>query len=167
MIYVGSFSKTLLPTLRIGFIVAPPSVRNAMLGAKFVMDWHSSLPMQAALAGFIEEGGFARHLRKMRGVYEKRHDLIENTLRRDFAGILQVLPSSAGLHVGVLARSPDAQDLRDVLARAAVLGLSVQSMASFTTDVPVRPGFMLGFGCIATGRIEEGLRRLRQAFDAA
>ena len=55
VIYVGSFSKTLLPSLRLGFIVAPPSLRDAMYKAKFVTDWHSSLPMQAALARFIDE----------------------------------------------------------------------------------------------------------------
>ncbi len=166
VIYVGSFSKTLLPTLRIGFIVAPPSVRHAMQGAKFLMDWHSALPLQAALASFIEEGGFARHLRKMRGVYEKRHELIVNTLQRDFADVVDVVPSSVGLPVTALSRGLTTENVRHVLSRAADMSLAVQSLAPYTFDVAVRPGFMLGFGLIATDRIEEGLRRLRRAFDA-
>jgi len=166
VIYVGSFSKTLLPTMRIGFIVSPPSVRHAMQGAKFLMDWHSALPLQAALASFIEEGGFARHLRRMRGVYEKRYDLIVSTLQRDFADIADVVQSGVGLHVSAFAKGLDAEDVRLALRRAAGLGLAVQSLETYTHDVALRPGFMLGFGCIATEDIEEGLRRLRRAFDA-
>ena len=62
--YIGSFSKTLLPTLRLGFIVAPPSLRDAVHKAKFVKDWHTSTTIQAVLAHFIDGGGFARHIRR-------------------------------------------------------------------------------------------------------
>ena len=65
VIYVGSFSKTLLPTLRLGFIVAPPSLRDAVRKAKFVADWHTATTTQSALAAFIDSGGFARHIRKI------------------------------------------------------------------------------------------------------
>ena len=70
VIYIGSFSKTMLPTLRLGFVIAPPSLRRAVRTAKFVTDWHTTLPAQAALARFIDEGYLARHVRKMRQVYQ-------------------------------------------------------------------------------------------------
>ena len=76
VIYVGSFSKTLLATLRLGFLVAPASLVAAVRSAKFLADWHTPLPLQAALAEFIDQGLFARHLRKMRGVYQQRHQQI-------------------------------------------------------------------------------------------
>jgi GntR family transcriptional regulator / MocR family aminotransferase len=101
----------------------------------------------------------------MRGVYEKRHELIVNTLQRDFADIVDVVPSSVGLHVTALTKGLSTEDVRLVLGRAGGMGLAVQSLATYTFDVAVRPGFMLGFGLIATDRIEEGLRRLRRAFD--
>ena len=62
VIYVGTFSKVMLPTLRLAFIVAPPSIRHAVRSAKFVSDWHTALPTQAALAAFIEEGTLVRHV---------------------------------------------------------------------------------------------------------
>ena len=65
VLYVGSFSKSLLPTLRLGFVVTPPSLRDAVHAAKYVTDWHTSVPVQATLARFIDDGGFARHIRKM------------------------------------------------------------------------------------------------------
>ena len=73
VIYVGSFSKTMFPTLRLGFVVTPPSLREAVLKAKYVSDWHSPMLLQAALARFIDDGAFARHIRKMGNVYRVRH----------------------------------------------------------------------------------------------
>jgi hypothetical protein len=71
VIYLGPFSKSLLPTLRLGFLVTPPSLRRALRAAKFLSDWHTSLPPQAALARFIDQGQLARHVHKMRNVYRR------------------------------------------------------------------------------------------------
>jgi GntR family transcriptional regulator/MocR family aminotransferase len=157
VLYVGSFSKTLLPTLRLGFIVAPPSLLRALHAAKYVTDWHTSLPVQAALAAFIDEGGFARHLRKMRGVYRARHELITSILHGEFKGVLEAIPAAAGLHVTALACGEDRPAIADVRGRAIARGVSFQELSS-------QPGIMLGFGAIASDRIEEGLHRLRQSF---
>ena len=73
VLYVGSFSKVLLPTLRLGFVVAPPPLHDALRKAKYVTDWHTPVPVQAAAARFIEHGHLARHIRRMRGVYTARH----------------------------------------------------------------------------------------------
>src|SRR5438093_1443282 len=80
VIYVGSFSKTMLPTLRLGFILTPASLRDAMHRAKFVCDWHTSQLAQATLARFIDDGWFARHIRKMSNLYRARRDVIADTL---------------------------------------------------------------------------------------
>jgi GntR family transcriptional regulator/MocR family aminotransferase len=165
VIYVGSFSKTLLPTLRLGFIVAPPSLRDAMQRAKYVTDWHTSLPLQAALARFIETGDFARHLRKMRAIYEKRHDLIRSLLARDFSEQLEAIPAAAGLHLTTLARSGFADQLPAVLRRASGRGVEVHELSRIALSDVAGPGVMLGYGAIATDRIEEGLALLRQSFD--
>jgi GntR family transcriptional regulator/MocR family aminotransferase len=168
VIYVGSFSKTMLPTLRLGFVVTPPSLRDAVGVAKFVTDWHTSLPLQAALAHFIESGDFARHLRRMRGTYQARHDLIADLLASDFADRLVPMPSVAGLHLAALCDTLSADRLRGVVRRASDDGVEVQELSRFAVDgVKTPAGLVLGYGAIALDRIEEGLRLLRTQFDVA
>src|SRR5689334_1695897 len=99
VIYIGSFSKTLLPTLRLGFVATPPSLTAAVHKAKYLADWHTSMVLQVALAQFIEQGAFARHIRKVRRVYTARHETITRILYKDFHDHLEVVPAVAGLHV--------------------------------------------------------------------
>jgi GntR family transcriptional regulator/MocR family aminotransferase len=165
VVYVGSFSKTMLPTLRLGFIVTPPSLRTAVHKAKFVTDWHTSMLVQAALARFIDDGGFARHLRRMSAVYRVRHEMITKALTTEFAEHLELIPSSAGLHVAALARSASADRLEDVARQASEVGVEVQQLARFAVGARGRAGLVLGYGAIRTVQIEEGLRRLRECFD--
>jgi GntR family transcriptional regulator/MocR family aminotransferase len=167
VIYVGSFSKTMLPTLRLGFVVTPPSLRETVGIAKFVTDWHTSLPLQAALAHFIESGDFARHLRRMRSRYQARHDRIADLLGRDFGDHLEPMRSVAGLHLAALCRTLSADRLRDVVRRAADKGVEVQELSRFAVDGVKTPnGLVLGYGAISTDRIEEGLRLLRREFES-
>ena len=165
VIYVGSFSKTMLPTLRLGFIVSPPSLRKALCKAKFVADWHCATTTQAVLAQFIESGGFARHIRKVREVYRTRHQAIAKALARDFADHLEVVPSTAGLHIAAIAHGTAGTRMRAVARRAADSDVAVQELSSFGVDSPARPGLVLGYGAIPAVRIPEGLRRLRACFD--
>jgi GntR family transcriptional regulator/MocR family aminotransferase len=164
VVYVGSFSKTLLPTLRLGFVLTPPSLRGAVQAAKYVADWHTPLPAQAALADFVDGGAFARHLRKAGLVYRARHQLLTRVLARDFADHLELVPSVAGLHVSALARTASVERVEAVARRAAEAGVEVQRLASFALEAPARPGLVLGYGAIPGARIEEGLRRLRDCF---
>jgi GntR family transcriptional regulator/MocR family aminotransferase len=164
VIYIGSFSKTLLPTLRLGFAVVPPSVRDAVHRAKYVADWHTSLPMQAALASFIEDGGFARHLRRLNATYRARHDLLIDVLMRDFADLLEVIPSAAGLHVAALARTASAEQVGGIVRRASEAGVAVQELALFAFERSAQPGLVLGYGAIPARCIEAGLGRLRSCF---
>ncbi len=161
VIYV--FSKTMLPSLRLGFVVAPASLRGAVRAAKFVTDWHTALPTQAALARFIDQGLFARHVRKMRAIYHARHQQIVEVLTRQFAGHLEVVPSAAGLHLTATALTASTQELDAVLGRASAAG--VEALALSMHSIPARPGLVLGYGAIPTERIGEGLRRLRRCFD--
>lgn len=164
IIYVGSFSKTLLPTLRVGFLAAPAPLRAALVKARFVSDWHGALPIQGALARFIEDGEFARHLRRMRRVYAARRAAILETLSRTFEAELRVVPSTAGLHVAAVARHASVERMAEVARRAFERDVAVQELAWFANDVPSTAGLVLGYGAIAEDRIGEGLRRLRECF---
>jgi GntR family transcriptional regulator / MocR family aminotransferase len=166
VIYVGTFSKTMLPALRLGFLVLPPSLRSAAIKAKFVSDWHSSSLAQPALARFIADGSFARHILKAGKVYHQRHAMVTATLQRDFADYLELVPSNTGLHVAAFARSASVEKIDSIVRRAAELGVALQQLAHFAVDTRQRSGITIGYGAIATPRIAEGLRRLRKCFAA-
>lgn len=167
VLYVGSFSKTMLNTLRLGFVVAPPSLHRAIRAAKYVTDWHTSLPVQAALARFIDDGWYARHLRRMRGIYHERYEQIVRTLRHDFKGLLEVVDGPGGLHLSALASSHTAADLESVAGKALHAGVGVQPLSEFAADDTELAGLVFGFGAVPSDRIAEGLRRLRAAFATA
>ncbi|NMO17855.1 PLP-dependent aminotransferase family protein [Pyxidicoccus fallax] len=167
VIYVGSFSKVMLPALRLGFLVAPPSLQRELRLAKYVSDWHSQLPAQAALARFIDEGLLARHIRKMRREYEHRHERILERLTRHFGDWLQPLPSSAGLHLSAAFRTGGRRLEQDVVERARKAGVGVAPLSRYHAGTPARPGLVLGYGSLPVARIDEGLRRLRACVAAA
>jgi GntR family transcriptional regulator / MocR family aminotransferase len=165
VLYVGSFSKTMLATLRLGFVVVPEPLVEAVRAAKFVADWHTSLPTQAALAGFIDHGYLARHIRRMRRVYQERHQLIVGVLADRFTDRVKLIPSSTGLHVTAMVPGVTQAELTAVLERAWAAGVGVMALSRWDAGPPSQPGLVLGYGAIPTARIEEGLRRLRRCFD--
>jgi GntR family transcriptional regulator / MocR family aminotransferase len=167
VVYVGSFSKTLLPMLRLGFLVAPGSLQPALRNAKQLTDRHGEYPMQAALARFIDDGHLARHVRVATREYAARHSRIAATLAADFADWLRVVPSAAGLHLCARVAPGVAVDVDDVLRRAAASGVRAESLAAFCAESPAQEGLVIGYGAIRPDRIDAGLRHLRAAFRAA
>ena len=163
VLYVGSFSKVLLPTLRLGFLIHPASLRHALHAAKFLADWHTNLPIQAAMADFLEQGMFARHLRRVRRVYRQRHERIAAALAGPLSAHLNPVPSAAGLHLSAMVRGAPAGD---VLTRARAAGLGLASFPEIATAAPDPPAVVFGYGMIDAPRIGEGLARLRQCLDA-
>lgn len=166
VIYVGSFSKTMLPALRLGFLVAPTGLRHAFHAAKYVTDWRAPTTTQAALAQFIDQGHFVRHVRKMRDVYQTRHKRILHALDGTLGKHLTPIPSAAGLHIGVLATHASPAEITEVAERAQAASVAVQPLARRALDQPARSGFTLGYGAIPTTDIDEGLRRLQRSFEA-
>lgn len=134
VVYVGSFSKTLLPSLRLGFLVAPASLRPALVTARRLGDWHGDPVPQAALARLIDDGLLARHVRRTRAVYAARRDALLRSLPWD------VLPSAAGLHLTVLV-----EGAAEIAARAATRGIHVETLDRYCAAEPL-DGLALGFG---------------------
>jgi GntR family transcriptional regulator/MocR family aminotransferase len=146
-------------------VVTPPSLRAAVHKAKYVTDWHTPMLAQATLARFIEDGGFARHIRRVGGAYRVRHEMVMNALTHDFADHLEVIPSAAGLHVAAVARRASTDQIGAVVRRASEAGVEVHELSRYAVDGRARPGLVLGYGAIPTAHIEEGLRRLRCCFE--
>jgi GntR family transcriptional regulator/MocR family aminotransferase len=97
--YVGTFSKSLFPALRLGYVVTPPWARHALIAAKQDSDWHCAVLPQDTLASFIAEGHLARHVRKMRRIYGERREVMLEAVWRHLEGRLEVLQSEGGLHI--------------------------------------------------------------------
>jgi GntR family transcriptional regulator/MocR family aminotransferase len=162
VLYVGSLSKVLLPTLRLGFVITPPPLHEALQKAKHVADWHTSVPLQAAAAAFIEQGHLARHIRRLRGVCTARHLAVQEGLAGPLGAYLEPVPSAAGLHIAARLRAPADENADvEIVARAELRGVALQPLSMFRmagTTTP--PGLMFGYGGIDVAAIPEGLRRL-------
>jgi len=166
VIYIGSFSKSLQPALRLGFIVTPASLRDAVQKAKQVADWHSSTLAQAALALMIDEGEFARHIRRVRSVYQERHAMIRERLLSDFADAFTPVPSVAGLHIAATARHLLPGQIDALRRYAQQQGVEIHSLSEFAAEALPHSGIVLGYGAIATADIDDGLSELRQCLDS-
>jgi GntR family transcriptional regulator / MocR family aminotransferase len=164
VIYVGSFSKVLLPTLRIGFLIAPGSLQPALRAAKQLTDWQGELPTQAALARFIDQGLLARHIRKVSREYAKRYAQITDSLENHFTRWVRLIPAPSGLHLAAEARPGNPVDFAQVVHRAQERGLRTQPLSDFYVGTPDRHGLVIGYGAIPTSRIGEGMRRLAASF---
>ncbi len=164
VIYIGSFSKTILPTIRVGFVVTPPSLHAAVRRAKQLTDWHTAMPLQVALAEFIETGEFSRHVRKMHEAYRVRREIILEILTEQFGDYLEVVPSIAGLHITALARTASPEEISAIVRNASELDVAVQELSTFTLVQSGRAGLVVGYGAIPSTHIREGLRRLWSCF---
>jgi len=155
--YVGTFSKTLFPALRIGFVIAPPWARDALARAKTLGDWQCAIHTQETLASFMRDGHLRRHVRKMHRLYEARRDAILQAARP----ILAPYPSCAGLHV-TLELPAGVQDA-PVAAALAQRGIAVEALSRYRLDAAGAGALALGFGQADARQIGEAMAAIRQA----
>jgi GntR family transcriptional regulator/MocR family aminotransferase len=155
--YVGTFSKVLFPGLRLGYLVVPPQLREALLAAKWMTDRHSSTLEQCVMADFIAHGHFRRHLNRMQGLYAARRAALAAALRRWTHAWLTIVPSYAGLHLTALL--PTGFDVEELVRRAHEAGVGLYSTAPFYAGEP-KPGLIFGYAACQIPDIDEGVRRL-------
>jgi GntR family transcriptional regulator/MocR family aminotransferase len=160
VIYVGSFSKSLFPALRIGYLVAPLSLVQTFevaLGA-----FSSSVPtsLQGAVAEFMLEGHFATHIRRMRKLYAERHDTLIAAAQAHLSPWLEIQTASMGLHtIGYLKRGLNAADVAEAAARR---DLTVAPISRFCIEPYPREGLVLGYSGITPAKIKAGVEVLAE-----
>jgi len=158
VIYIGTFSKVLFPALRVGYLVVPPSLWQRFVEAREAFDLFSPTLYQLALAEFLREGHFARHLRRMRPVYLERRDALLTGLARHCGDRVTVHNADAGLHLAALL--PAGFDDREVVRRMAIRGLTATALSTCYAGKAARSGLLLGFGGSTGRRLLEATRTL-------
>jgi len=165
VLYVGTFSKTLFPGLRLGYVIVPADLVDAFTTARAVADWHSASVEQAVLADFIEGGHFARHIRRMRVLYQARRDALLAALR-EFAGDrIEVGDAAAGMQL--LGWLPGGASDRRIAELAHAEGVEVAALSSFAVGPLPRGGLVLGFTEFAPPVLRTAVRRLAAILDRA
>ena len=162
--YVGTFSKSLFPALRKGFLVAPPWAREALIDVKRSTDSHCDGQTQVALAAFIAEGHLARHIRRMRPIYAQRRQALVRGMEQHLGQWLQVLPGDAGLHLSarILNGSSSAAVQQAALDHLpGALPLSAYAVAKSRMH-----GLCIGYGCVEVDQIARAVRGIGRALDA-
>jgi GntR family transcriptional regulator / MocR family aminotransferase len=155
VIYIGTFSNVMFRALRIGYLVVPPDLVAAFTAAKWMTDRHTALVEQAALADFIGDGHLDRHIRRMRRLYQRRRDVLLESLDRAFGHDATVRGDAAGLHMTVRFRRA-----LGIRARAERGDVHLASTAIYYTAAPVPDECILGFSAVSERAIRESIRRL-------
>jgi GntR family transcriptional regulator/MocR family aminotransferase len=158
VVYVGTFSKVLFPALRLGYIVVPPTLVARFAAVREAMDIFPPTLPQAALADFVDQGHFGRHLRRMRRVYGERRRALVEGLARELGPALRALGSEAGIHL--VASLPRGQRDKPLALAAARQGLWVMPLSSCYLAESPRQGLVLGYGGTTPAQIAAGVRRL-------
>ena len=159
VIYIGTFSKVLFPSLRIGYLVIPLDLLNQFTAVRVAMDIFPPYLFQEVLADFIALGHFGRHIRKMRQLYRERRTALIESLRREFGDMFDVFGAEAGMHLAALL--PEGFNDREIAARAVSQKLWLRPMSPHYGWEKPRQGFVLGYGSTAADQMPHAVERLR------
>lgn len=160
-IYLGTFSKVLFPSLRLGYLVVPSDLVDAFVAARALADRHPPSIEQAALADFIAEGHFARHIRRTRALYAARQAALLAAAEHELIGLIELHPAEAGMHlVGWLPHG--VSDL-DASNRAARAGVDAPALSAYALEPLERSGLLLGYAAVDQADIRQAVQRLGMA----
>ncbi|MCI0659767.1 MAG: PLP-dependent aminotransferase family protein [Acidobacteria bacterium] len=161
VIYIGTFSKMLFPSLRVGYLVVPSSLSRVFARARWLADRQSPTLEQLVLADFINEGHLDRHLRRMRALYDRRRQALVHSLQQYFTDRVTIMGENTGMHLMVKLSTRFTTD--KVIERAGEAGIGIAAAEIYYLK-GARPGeFVLGYANMSEQKIQEGVRRLAKA----
>jgi GntR family transcriptional regulator/MocR family aminotransferase len=166
VIYLGTVSKTLSPTLRIGYLVVPAGLRSLVAAAKQIMDRHTPLIEQEALAVLLETGAYDRHVRRVRRRNAERQRALLDALRRRFGDRVRIEGAAAGLHVVAWFGDLPVRREDALIAAARAKGVGIYPVSTlFASPRRTRKsvGLIMGYSALEPAQIERGCKLLAQA----
>jgi GntR family transcriptional regulator/MocR family aminotransferase len=164
VIYLGTFSKVLLPALRLGYMVFPSAVmaRRFAIG-KSAIDGQTNIIIQAVVSEFIREGHFSRHIRKMRLLYKNAQEDLVKLIHQHLKGKLEPVPVRAGMHfLAWLSAEADASLIAD---KALKHGVILNSLERYSLQSKNRNGLILGFSGFSFAEMEKAVLVLKRIFN--
>lgn len=167
VIYVGTFSKILFSTLRLGYVVLPDHLLDPFLAVRSALDDHPALALQPALTEFIEDGHFAAHLRRLRKLYGERQEILIDALDRQGSGLFHAAPHEAGMHL--IAEMKNHLKMTDTQAsdQAHAINLAAPALSSYFANSSVdQRGLVLGYAGLTEIEIRKGVEKLVKAFSS-
>jgi len=159
VIYIGTFSKVLFPSLRLGYIVIPQDLVDHFVAVRSAMDIFPPYLYQEVITDFMREGHFARHIRRMRLLYGERRTALVNNLREHFGSTLELHGAQAGMHLAVTL--PQGLSDHEIATRAASKGLWLFPLSPSYLGESPRQGFILGFSNIAAQEMSSAVQQFR------
>ena len=166
VIYLGTFSKTMFPALRLGYLIVPPSLVDIVRATRQLADRIAPSIEQATLAEFIDDGHFTRHVRQMRTAYAERQDALLRGVRRELDGLVDATPAGTGMHLVTWLRDRTLDDAR-ISTRALERGVEAAPLSMYQIEAALSPGLLLGFAATRPSDMGAGLRTLRLAIASA
>ena len=167
VIYIGTFSKTLFPALRLAYAVLPWALVHPFTAAKWATDRFSPTLAQEALTDFITTGQFERYLRRAGNRNAARRRALIAALRQHFGERVEIAGENTGVHLVVWLNDVPPRELPAVIARARALGVGLYSVARFHVNPPARAGLLFGYASLSEADIRVGIRRMAAAVAAA
>ena len=161
VIYIGTVSKTLSPTLRLGYLVLPETLVEPFVRCKQITDRHGATFEQEALASLIDSGAYERHVRKMRRLNSTRRTAFLTAMQQAFGEKVEIVGTSAGLHVVVWFNGIDRVEEQRLVATALEAGIGIYPISRlFMREAERRAGFVFGYASIALHKIADGVKLL-------
>ncbi len=164
VVYLGTFSKVLAPSLRLGYVVAPKYAIKAFVGARALMGRGSPLMEQHVVAAYMKEGYFETHIRRIRGLYAERRQVLIDALQRELPN-LSIQPADQGMHIVVWL--PDGLNDVAIASTASKAGIALRALSPMCSDNRQLSGLMLGFGGFTGPQLMDAVKGLRRVLEAS